>query len=161
MAGVVGEYGRNEFKDQVSAFSTTPANYVVSQQIGDAFAVRGRLGFDLDGLLLYGTGGGVYGKIRNRIRSSNTANAFSISGGEYELGYRVGGGVEKNVGGFSLGAQYLYTNIGFDPAVVRVSRGTAPATNPFILVNPNGTDFRTSNDDFENHNISVTASFRF
>ena len=41
------------------------------------------------------------------------------------------------------------------------AQGPAPATNPFILVNPQGTDFRRSDDDFDLGALRMTASYRF
>lgn len=36
-----------------------------------------------------------------------------------------------------------------------------PATNPFILSNPNGTDFRRSDERFKTHSFNATVSYRF
>ena len=41
-----------------------------------------------------------------------------------------------------------------------VGRGTAMATDPFLL-NGGGTDFRRSDSDFDMHKIRLTATFRF
>jgi len=62
---------------------------------------------------------------------------------------------------FSIGLQYLYRSIDAGDYVVRVGPGTAGLTNPFRIVNPNGTDFRRSDDDFTSHGVNLTASFRF
>lgn len=161
--GVLGEYGRGGPEDSVTAFSTTPANYVLTRELRESYGVRARAGVDFGSTLIYATGGGVYGKFRNSFRSTNTANAFAVTDGRQgEWGYRVGGGVEQRFGRhFSLGAQYLYTNIEDDRSGIQVTRGTAPATNPFVLTNANGTRFQRGNSDFETHNVSVTASFRF
>ena len=42
-----------------------------------------------------------------------------------------------------------------------LTRGTAPATNPFVLTNAAGTQFRRSDDRFKTHSASLTASYRF
>jgi len=39
--------------------------------------------------------------------------------------------------------------------------GPAPATNPFIRQNANGTDFARSRDRFDTHSLSLTMGFRF
>ena len=44
---------------------------------------------------------------------------------------------------------------------MRASRGTTPATNPFILVNANGTDFRRSDDRLDLDTLQLTLNFRF
>jgi hypothetical protein len=43
---------------------------------------------------------------------------------------------------------------------VRATRGAAPATNPFVLVNPTGTDFARSDDQFI-ESWRVTTNLRF
>jgi len=49
-----------------------------------------------------------------------------------------------------------------DIDLVRASNsGTTAATNPFLLVNTAGTDFRRTDDDFEVDSFRVTASYRF
>jgi len=160
--GALGEYARSNVRDSVTAFSSTPANYVLTRRAKDQFAIRARAGVGLGNTLLYGTGGGVYARVQNSFSSSNTANAFSDNGTEGEYGYQLGGGLEHRVSrNFSIGAQFLMTNIDANGFRVRTARGTAPATNPFILTNANGTDFRRSDEDFETRNYSVTASFRF
>ena len=163
VAGIVGEYGRSNVRDSVSAFSTTPANYVLTRQLRRTLGLRGRLGFDLDGTMIYGTGGAAYGRVRERLTSTNVANDFTTTEDEdYELGYRYGAGVEHNVGGrFSIGALYLLTNFDFNQANVRVTRGRAPATNPFVITNTGGTDFRRTRDEVRQHSISVVGSLRF
>lgn len=99
VVGVIGEYARGGGRDSVTAFSTTPANYVLTRNLRDSFGLRARAGLDLGSTLIYGTGGGVYGRFRNRFSSSNVANAFQVNGGrEEEFGYSFGGGVEQRFG---------------------------------------------------------------
>ena len=52
-------------------------------------------------------------------------------------------------------------SFGYEDTTVRASRGTAPATNPFILVNANGTDFRRSDDRLDLDTLQLTLNFRF
>lgn len=160
--GVVGEYGRANVRDDVTAFSTTPANYVLSRRLRDNGNLRARIGFANGQTLIYATGGGSYAKIRNRFTSTNTANAFSTNGNDSVYGYNAGGGFDIKVArNFSIGALYLYRNFSDNDFRIRTSRGTAPATNPFLLVNTNGTDFRRSETNFETHSVTAVASFRF
>jgi opacity protein-like surface antigen len=84
-----------------------------------------------------------------------------LSGDDQADGYQVGGGVEHKVTDqVSLGLEYLYTKLQDDGFRVRAA-GPAPATNPFILGNAAGTDFRRSEEDFGVHQVRVTASYRF
>lgn len=161
VVGVVGEYGRSTIDDSVSAFSTTPAFYTMTRRLRDNASLRGRAGFALGDTLLFGTGGIAWGKIRNSFATNNAVNTFTDNGNDDAWGYRIGGGIEQRVASnFSIGAQYLYTSLKDGDYTVR-AQGPAPATNPFILDNPLGTDFQRSGGRFNSHNVSVVASFRF
>lgn len=162
VVGAVAEYGRANVKDDVTAFSTTPANYVLSRRLRDNGNLRARAGFANGQTLIYATGGLSYAKIRNSFRSTNTANAFSTNGNDDVYGFNAGGGFDIKVApNFSIGALYLFRHFKDDDFRVRTSRGTAAATNPFLLVNANGTDFRRSETDFDTHSVTAVASFRF
>lgn len=162
VVGVVGDYGMSTVRDHVTAFSTTPAYYTMTRRLKDNASLRLRAGFAAGDTLFYGTGGVAWGKIKNSFRTSNGANAFSGNGNKDAWGYRFGGGIEQKVApNFSIGAQYLYTSLKDDDYRVRAARGTAPATNPFILTNADGTDFRRSGTRFNSHGVSVTANYRF
>lgn len=162
VVGLVGEYGRATISDSVTAFSTTPASYTMTRKLRDNAAIRARAGYTFGNTLIYGTGGGAWGKVKNSFSSTNVANAFTGNGNEDAWGYRVGGGIEQKVApNFSIGAQYLFTSLKADDYVVRTSRGTAPANNPFLLVNNGGTDFQRTGNKFNSHVVAVTSSFRF
>jgi outer membrane immunogenic protein len=159
--GAVAEYGRSDISDSVAAFSTTPAQYTFTRRLRDNAALRARAGLAMGRTLVYGTGGIAWGRIRNSFDTSNTANTFANSGNDDAWGYRIGAGVEQRVGrNFSIGLQYLYTSLKDEDFRVRAA-GPAPATNPFIRTNPNGTDFARSGDRFNNHSLGLTANFRF
>lgn len=161
--GIVGEIGKNEVRDSVSAFSTTPAFYTLTREIDWNASVRGRLGYAAGGkTLFYGTGGAAYAKIDNSFSTSNTANAFSNNGKTSSWGWTAGGGVEQLIGNnFSFGVEYLYTRYNDDDYRVRVTQGIAPGTNPFILNGAPGTEFSRSDRRFDFHSIRATAAFRF
>ena len=159
--GFLLEGGMNEARDSVTAFSTTPANYTFTRELDYSVQARARVGYAARGALFYATGGAAYGKIENSFSTSNTANSFANNGGTKSWGYSYGGGTEVKIAkNFSLGLEYLYTNFVDDDYRVNVGRGTAAATNPFLL-NGGGTDFRRSDSDFDMHNIRLTAAFRF
>ncbi len=162
VVGGLVEYGRSKGENSVTAFSTTPANYYLSREMRGTFGVRARVGLDLQGTLPYVTGGVVRAKVRNEFTTSNTANGFATrNSSDNQNGYRVGGGFETRVGPLALGALYLFTNVKDDDFRVNVTQGTSGATNPFILGNPGGTQFRRSDDRFKTHSASLTASYRF
>ncbi len=163
--GIVLEYTKNDARDSVAAFSTTPALYTMTRDLDSTLALRGRLGlaFGQDGDWLgYATAGAVRGRFENSFSSSNTANTFPQSGDTDANGYQAGVGIERKVlENFSVGLEYLHTRLKDDEFRVRAERGTAPATNPFVLVNPAGTDFRRSDEDFKLDSLRLTATFRF
>lgn len=159
--GAVAEYGRTDISDSVSSFSTTPASYTITRRLRDNASLRARAGIAFGSTLAYATGGIAWGKIRNRFETTNTVNTFTNSGNDDAWGYRLGGGVEQRLGrSFSVGLQYLYTSLEDEDFRVRAA-GPAPATNPFIRQNPNGTDFARSGDRFTNHSVHLTMNFRF
>lgn len=162
VVGGLVEYGRSKGENSVTAFSTTPANYYLSREMRGTFGARARVGVDIQGTMPYLTAGVVRAKIRNEFETSNTANGFAVENADgKQNGYRVGGGFETKVGPIALGALYLFTNVKDDDFRVNVTRGTGPATNPFVLGNPNGTQFRRSDDRFKTHSASLTAAYRF
>lgn len=163
VVGIVGDYGRADVQDAVTAFSTTPAFYTLERDLDDIASIRARAGVALGRTLFYGTGGAVYAKVRSSFTTSNGVNTFTSREEEDDTyGYRVGGGVEHRFGErFSLGVQYLYTTVEDEDFRVRAGGANVPVSNPFILVNADGTDFQRSDGDFDWHNLSVTASFRF
>ena len=160
--GFVLEGGKSESRDSVTAFSTTPAAYTFTRQLDYSVQARARVGYAARGALFYATGGAAYAKINNSFSTTNGANSFTDNGNSKSWGYSYGGGTEVKVArNFSLGVEYLYTNFVDDDYVVSVGPGTAAATNPFLLVNPLGTDMRRGDSDFDTHSIRLTAAFRF
>jgi outer membrane immunogenic protein len=161
--GIVGEAGVSEIRDGVAAFSSTPAQYTMIRDLKFNGGLRARVGYTPNNsTLFYATGGGAYGKVRNSFNTSNTANSFTLNGDSDAWGFGAGGGVEQKIGkNFSVGVEYLYTDLYNDKARVRVGPGTAPATNPFLLANAGGTDFKRSDPHFRWHAIRAVATFRF
>lgn len=164
VVGAVGEFGKTEIKDFVTGFSTTPANYIFERSVRWEASARLRAGVALGSGMFYATGGAGYADIRHRFQTSNTANAFTPNnGGDKKFGFVVGGGVEKYLTrNISLGAEYSYHDYKDDNYFVRVTAGTAPATNPFVLApNTAGTTIRRSDPDFRWHSLRATLAFHF
>jgi outer membrane immunogenic protein len=76
-------------------------------------------------------------------------------------GYQLGGGLEIALGSrMRLFGEYLWTSLdNRDESVVR-AQGPAPATNPFILTNGAGTDFRRTGR-FEWQSARAGLALRF
>lgn len=161
--GIVGEFGRTEITDSVSAFSTTPASYTLTRSIDWEASGRGRVGFAADHTLFYGTGGVGYARVKNRFTTTNTANAFSGNGNDNRLGFVVGGGIEQKISKhISFGLEYSFHSYDDGDYRVRATQGTAAATNPFVLApNTTGTDFARTDDNFRWHSLRATLGFRF
>ena len=162
--GIVGEYSRGGLTDSVSAYSTTPAFYTMQRELTHTMALRGRVGFtfgDDENNLIYATGGYAWGKVENRFTTSNGVNTFTDNGDSDAKGPQYGVGYERRLGDmFSVGLEYLVSELDDGDYRVRAA-GPAPATNPFIIVNPGGTDFRRSNDDLETSSLRLTLNWRF
>lgn len=161
VVGIVGEVGTADVTDTVSAFSTTPAFYYIERKIDYTAALRLRAGYTIaPTTLLYTTGGVAYAKLDQSFETSNTANAFAVLADDKAWGYQVGAGLEQKIGStFSLGIEYLYTGYDDDDTTIRVTQGTAGATNPFVLAG--GADFKRANDDFNLQTVKVVATLRF
>ena len=163
--GVVGEVANVEARDTTTAFSITPAAYQFSRGIdGAVYAARARIGSPMGRFLPYVTAGYAVGEVEERYTTTNTANSFTPVTNTSDVdGFQVGAGLEYWVNDrISIGAEYLYTSLDVDdPLVTRVGPGTAPPTNPFLLVNPAGTDTRRESDEFNYHGIRLSVTARF
>lgn len=164
VVGVAADYGVGAQGDAVTGFSTTPANYTFTRKLESIAALRARLGYAWGQALVYGTGGVARGRIENRFSTSNMANTFTATTNDDEAdGYQLGGGVEYRLApNLSVTGEYLYTSLDAGDHVIRVGRGTAPATNPFVLApNTTGTDMIRSNSKFGMHAVTIGMSYRF
>lgn len=159
--GALAEFGDNRIRDSVTAFSTTPASYTLTRSVSWEGGLRGRVGFAARNTLFYGTGGAGYARIKSDFSTSNTANAFAVTGTRNKWGVQYGGGIEQKISrNFSIGLEYLYHDYDTPDARVLVTQGTAPATNPFVLGGTT-TTFARSDNRFNWHSVRLTAAFRF
>jgi outer membrane immunogenic protein len=160
VVGVVGEFGKSEIKDSVSAFSTTPAFYTMSRELNWEASIRGRAGYAVDSTLFYGTFGPGYVSLDNSFTTGNTANTFSSNGNSKQWGITGGGGIEQKLGkNFSIGMEYIFHR--YEDTDYRVRASGGPAGGPFTRGNAAGTDFRRGFDYFRWHSIRGVAAFRF
>lgn len=166
VVGALAEVGGIEAEDSATGFSTTPANYTFKRSLKELGAARLRAGVVAGPALIYATGGYAGGTIDNRFFSSNGANLFTTASDDesHVDGWQAGGGVEYRLTPrLSFIGEYLYSNLDVDDDfVVRVGRGAAPATNPFILPpNTTGTDMIRSSDEFKLQSVRVGLAWRF
>ena len=165
VAGIVAEGGMAHVEDSITGFTNEPSDYTLTRRLKENAAVRARVGFAMQNTLIYATGGGAYGKIKNRFGSRfNTTNAFDGTSKDDAWGWTAGAGIEQKISdNFSVGLLYRYTALDADNNEVIVTQGTAPVTGPFT--NPITTSGQTvigrSNNDFNYHSAKLTASLRF
>ena len=63
---------------------------------------------------------------------------------------------------FSIGMEYTYHDYKDDEYLIRVTQGTAAATNPFVLAPQTaGTTIARSDPDFRWHSIRAVVGFHF
>ena len=162
VVGAVGEASRVNVEDSVTGFSTTPTLYTMTRTLDWTAAARLRAGYAMGDTLPYVTGGAAYGKISNSFFTGNGANTFTVQEDDEDAsGWQLGGGVEHRVtDNLSLGAEYLYTSLDAGDHVIRAG-GPAPADNPFLITNPDGTDIGRTADEFNTHTFRLTAAYRF
>jgi len=163
VVGAVIEYSELQLQDQVTAFSTTPAGYAFTRKLTDTLAIRARGGYAAGDNLFYLTGGYAQGDVSHSFNTTNGVNAFPERGGGKAKGYQFGAGYERKITpNVTLGVEFLRTNLDDDDYRVRATNsGTTAPTNPFLLVNTQGVDFRRSNNDFKYNSFRVTAAWRF
>ena len=163
VVGGLVEYSQLQLQDTVTAFSITPAAYTFTRKLRDVFSVRARGGYAFGPALVYATGGYAQGTVRHSFRTTNTVNAFPLSGGGDAKGYQVGLGVDyKVMDNWTVGAEFIRTSLDDDDFATRATNnGATVATNPFLIVNPQGTSFLRTDDDIEYNAFRVTASYRF
>lgn len=160
VVGAVGEFGKSNISDSVSAFSTTPAFYTMTRELNWEASLRARAGYAVNTTLFYGTAGVGYASIDNSFTTGNTANTFSSNGNQKEWGLTAGGGIEQKIGkNFSIGMEYMFHR--YEDTDYRVRAAGGPAGGPFTRGNAAGTDFRRGFDYFRWHSIRGVAAFRF
>jgi outer membrane immunogenic protein len=164
VGGVLLEGSTTNAEDYTSGFSTTPASYTTSRELDYSIAARTRAGFSPgDGRgLFYITGGVAYARIKHGFETTNTVNSFTIvNDDKMRFGVQAGAGAEIMLApGFSLGLEYLYSRYDDDSSYVAVGKGTAGATNPFLLVS-GGTNLRPSYTNLDLQSFRATASYHF
>ena len=163
VVGGLIEASKNNSVDVTSGYSTTPASYALQRKLDYNVSARLRAGYTPGGgMLFYVTGGGSMAKIDHDVFSTNVANSFDyVRDNKRVWGWQAGGGgqlmVTNNV---SLGVEYLYNRYNDDKAYVLVGRGTAPATNPFVVTS-GATRMRVADDRFDYHSLRATVGFHF
>lgn len=159
--GVADEASKANVGDAATGFSTTPAFCTFARELDYTLAACARAGYAFDSILVYGTGGMAWGELDRTFAMSNGAKSFTPSGDGDAEGYGIGAGIEWMwADNFSIGFEYMRTSLDDDEYLVDVGPGTAPATNPCLIVDPTGTLMTRSEDQFEYDTYSLTAPWR-
>jgi outer membrane immunogenic protein len=163
VVGLVADYTHGKLRNYVSGFSTTPASYTFTRTVRNQASLRARAGITSGDGLLYATGGLAWARVQNRFTTTNAANSFDPNNDEEGAwGYVAGGGYEhKLTDAISVGLEYQYRNLKADDFQVAVGRGSAPATNPFLIGGAGGTDMERLNGRFKTHGVNANVNFRF
>ncbi|MBV1691878.1 outer membrane beta-barrel protein [Novosphingobium sp. G106] len=163
VGGLLVEVSKSNSRDFTTAFSSTPASYTIGRKADYAASLRARAGYTPGGgALFYVTGGGSFAKIKHSFNTTNTTNSFTeLNDDKMKFGYQLGGGGEVMLtNNISLGIEYLYNHYQDGEYAVNVGRGTAPATNPFLLTS-GATNMRPAEQNFDFHSLRGTVSFHF
>ncbi len=154
--------------DDVTAFSATPAaSYTFTRDLRTLTSARLRAGYANDRGLMYAAAGWAWGDMDQSFTTTNTVNTFTPSGDSEIDGYQLGVGYEYQLGdvwligsGWTVGLEYLWTSLDEGDYPVAVGRGTAPANNPFVIIDPTGTDMMRTKDVFEYSTLGLSLNWR-
>jgi outer membrane immunogenic protein len=164
--GAILDVNYTDIGDEQRAFSRSPAEYVISRELDYLATLRGRLGYAFsENFLGYVTGGVAYGDVDFSYRqgAASPASTIATSGGQdNDFGYTVGGGVEARLTqNWSIGLEYLYTDLGDNDFAVNLQGGPFGGAGGAAGSNPGGTTLTGTDRDFDFHTISAKLSYRF
>lgn len=110
---------KNDVSDvmsQVMEPQSTTASDKINYEANWFGTVRARLGYAMNSVLFYGTGGLAYGEmdVTQKLVAENGFESASWKGSTngWNLGWTVGGGIEYAADRWVLGAEYLYVDLG-------------------------------------------------
>lgn len=100
--------------------SESALGFTAENQLSWFSTLRGRAGFDMNGIMPYLTGGLAFG--RNNFRLATAEGAISES--KTHVGWTVGGGVEAALSEtWSVKAEYLYVDLGSETYLSQLDGG--------------------------------------
>lgn len=164
VVGVLAELSADSASDSVTGYTSTPNAYTLTRELKSVAAIRVRGGYAFGPMLAYVTAGFAKGNVDHSYYTTNTANAFSESGGGDLNGYQWGLGAERRLGDtpWTVGGEFIRTSLDDSDYTVRVTQGTASSTNAFVASpNTTGTDIQRSKDRFDFNQWRVTLGYRF
>ncbi len=152
MLGGVADISYADFSETRGVTTTLGNTTSVTREIDLLATARVRAGLAFDSTLIYGTGGLAYANVKQSYTPAVVAGLTPVSSpDEDEFGYTVGGGAEfLATPNISVGAEYLYTNLGSDDSHAE-------------LVDASGVVRSTGrlDDDIDFHTVWAKISYRF
>ncbi|MEI7599722.1 MAG: outer membrane beta-barrel protein [Aestuariivirga sp.] len=117
--GVEADFNYLGFSDNNSRSAVTQFGDLTAKSSFEADwfgTIRGRLGYAIDNVLIYGTGGLAYGHMSadGKVTLDDGIDTYSWKGStdSTNWGWTVGGGMEYGIDNWSLGLEYLYVDLG-------------------------------------------------
>jgi len=168
VVGALADYSNVHIGDDVTGFSSAPAaSYTFTRDLNSLSSARLRGGWATESSLLYATAGWAWGDMDHSFTTTNTVNTFTTSDDSEVDGLQVGLGFEQKLepiwllgSGWTMGVEYLWTSLDDGDYPVHAGQGTAPASNPFVIVNTGGTDMERTKDVFEYSTVGMTLNWR-
>lgn len=159
--GVAADFDGSDIRDSKSAtFTGGPLSSTTVQtnsaKIDWFGTLRGRVGYALNNLLLYGTGGLAYGRVESNVQLDCTVcigqpSSFAGSNSVFRSGWTVGAGFEYRLTpNWSVGAEYLYFDLGTISTTVAWRSGERYDATTF-----------SADSKFAGHIVRAVLNYRF
>ena len=134
----IGERGRRSMPSSYapSGLVAATATAGFSHALHETGSVRGRLGYDVGGLMPFLSGGLAVGKIETQVNVSINDGARtqtrSFNDDDYKFGYVLGGGIELPIAErVSLRGEYLFRDFGSHRVVIEDGNGNTVSSASF------------------------------
>ena len=156
--GAVADFNYIDRKKETSYSTPAGSDFSAETKLNYLGTVRARLGYTMDNVLVYGTGGLAYGDVKQSVSAPSTAAGsefagynFSSDSDKKSVGYAVGGGVDyMATQNLSFGVEYLYTNLGKNTQTINGTDGV------------NSVSFKSNDDkDLDFHTVWAKAAYHF
>jgi len=132
-----------------------PSFQTLSQRLDFLGTVRGKAGVAFNNVMLYGTGGYAYGRVRSSMTADFTPAVpiiFSGTSTEWRSGWAAGVGGEYGIGPWSVGLEYLHYDLGRSS----VTAVGVPPTSTAFAASSLAASQRTAGDI-----VRATFNYRF
>ena len=154
IADIEGADIHDDFTKTISTDGLREGSVHASDNIDVWGTVRGRLGWAFDRLLVYGTGGLAWADVDYKFKGTNDLSGehFSIEKSGVRAGWTAGAGIAYALDdNWSIGAEYLYVNLGKYNVKAHVIDGEGNRTAEVV----------TTEAEPNFHSIKGFVNFRF